>query len=233
MRVRENVAREVVADHDRHEREPCAAGRGNTRLRRQRTSSRRAGSPRRESRASAQGCRCAARTGSGSHRDSQTPSLGIRARRLRISCKPVPVLAAHGIPLLMPSILGAVILLFGNSFAAYATAYSLHERDRAPARADHDRQRPLGRRSLEPHEGQALAFGMFVVSAAMMLFYIPLQRRGHGGPSETGRESLLRPSCGSLGAAYFLIPLIATLLFSLKDEQTGKCAASPPTARSS
>ncbi len=30
-----------------------------------------------------------------------------------------------GIPVLMPSMLGAVILLFGNSFAAYATAYSL------------------------------------------------------------------------------------------------------------
>src|SRR5207237_4197072 len=30
-----------------------------------------------------------------------------------------------GVPVLMPSILGATILLFGNSFAAYATAYSL------------------------------------------------------------------------------------------------------------
>ena len=30
-----------------------------------------------------------------------------------------------GIPVLMPSLLGAVILLFGNSFAAYATAYGL------------------------------------------------------------------------------------------------------------
>ena len=28
-----------------------------------------------------------------------------------------------------------------------------------------------------PHEGQALAFGMFVVLAAMMLFYVPMQRR--------------------------------------------------------
>ena len=28
-----------------------------------------------------------------------------------------------------------------------------------------------------PHEGQALAFGMFFVLAAMMIFYIPLQRR--------------------------------------------------------
>ena len=30
-----------------------------------------------------------------------------------------------GIPVLMPSLLGAFILLFGNAFAAYATAYSL------------------------------------------------------------------------------------------------------------
>ena len=28
-----------------------------------------------------------------------------------------------------------------------------------------------------PHEGQALAFGMFAVLTAMMLVYIPLQRR--------------------------------------------------------
>ena len=31
-----------------------------------------------------------------------------------------------GIPVLMPSFLGATILLFGNAFAAYATAYSLN-----------------------------------------------------------------------------------------------------------
>ena len=31
-----------------------------------------------------------------------------------------------GIPVLMPSFLGAFILLFGNAFAAYATAYSLN-----------------------------------------------------------------------------------------------------------
>jgi ABC-type spermidine/putrescine transport system permease subunit II len=28
-----------------------------------------------------------------------------------------------------------------------------------------------------------------------------------------------------LGAIYFLVPLIATLLFSLKDAQTGKCCS--------
>ena len=33
--------------------------------------------------------------------------------------------ATSAIPVLMPSFLGAMILLFGNAFAAYATAYSL------------------------------------------------------------------------------------------------------------
>ena len=36
-----------------------------------------------------------------------------------------------GLPVLMPSILGAMILLFGNAFAAYATAYSPHLRARS------------------------------------------------------------------------------------------------------
>jgi ABC-type uncharacterized transport system permease subunit len=34
-----------------------------------------------------------------------------------------------------------------------------------------------------PHEGQALAFGMFVVLAVMMVVYIPLQRRTSRWPS--------------------------------------------------
>ena len=43
-----------------------------------------------------------------------------------------------GLPVLMPSLLGAIILLFGNAFAAYATAYAPGRRLR-PARADRDR----------------------------------------------------------------------------------------------
>jgi len=81
-----------------------------------------------------------------------------------------------GLPVLMPSILGAMILLFGNAFAAYATAYSLTS----------------GTVNLVPiligayysgnvlnnaHLAQALAFGMFVVLAVMMIVYVPLQRR--------------------------------------------------------
>ena len=82
-----------------------------------------------------------------------------------------------GMPVLMPSILGAVILLFGNSFAAYATAYSLTSGTGLPLVPILIGNDLSGNVLSNPHEGQALAFGMFVVLAAMMLFYIPLQRR--------------------------------------------------------
>jgi putative spermidine/putrescine transport system permease protein len=83
-----------------------------------------------------------------------------------------------GFPILMPSILGATILLFGNSFAAYATAYGLTGGGAGVNLV------PIvignyytGNVFSNPHLAQALAFGMFVVLAAMMLLYIPLQRR--------------------------------------------------------
>jgi putative spermidine/putrescine transport system permease protein len=81
-----------------------------------------------------------------------------------------------GLPVLMPSILGAIILLFGNAFAAYATAYSLTSGSVNIV--------PIligayysGNVLDNPHLAQAMAFGMFVVLALMMLIYIPLQRR--------------------------------------------------------
>jgi putative spermidine/putrescine transport system permease protein len=81
-----------------------------------------------------------------------------------------------GLPVLMPSILGAMILLFGNAFAAYATAYSLTSGSVNIV--------PIligayysGNVLDNPHLAQAMAFGMFVVLAVMMLIYIPLQRR--------------------------------------------------------
>jgi putative spermidine/putrescine transport system permease protein len=81
-----------------------------------------------------------------------------------------------GIPVLMPSILGATILLFGNSFAAYATAYSLTSGalNLIPIMIGAYYQ---GNVLSNPHLAQAMAFGMFVVLALMMLIYIPLQRR--------------------------------------------------------
>ena len=80
-----------------------------------------------------------------------------------------------GAPILLPSVLGAMVLLFGNSFAAYATAYGLT--------AGGVNLVPIsigfflsGDVLDNPHLGQALAFGMFVVLGLMMLVYIPLQR---------------------------------------------------------
>ncbi len=81
-----------------------------------------------------------------------------------------------GVPILLPSILGAVILLFGNAFAAYATAYALTsgQVNIVPILIGNDVR---GNVFTNPHEGHALAFGMFVVLAVMMLVYVPLQRR--------------------------------------------------------
>jgi putative spermidine/putrescine transport system permease protein len=80
-----------------------------------------------------------------------------------------------GGPILLPSILSAVVLLFGNAFAAYATAYGLTGGSVGLV--------PItigfflsGDVLDNPHLGQALAFGMFVVLGVMMLLYLPLQR---------------------------------------------------------
>jgi len=81
-----------------------------------------------------------------------------------------------GVPILMPSLLSAVILLFGNSFAAYATAYGLTGGgvSLVPIQIGFYLS---GDVLSNPHLGQALAVGMFVVLAVMMLLYVPLQRR--------------------------------------------------------
>jgi putative spermidine/putrescine transport system permease protein len=81
-----------------------------------------------------------------------------------------------GIPVLMPSLLGATILLFGNAFAAYATAYSLTSGtvNLVPILIG---AYYSGNVLSNPHLAQALAFGMFVVLAVSMLIYVPLQRR--------------------------------------------------------
>jgi putative spermidine/putrescine transport system permease protein len=81
-----------------------------------------------------------------------------------------------GLPILAPSLIGAFILLFGNAFAAYATAYSLTSGSLPIV--------PLligyyysGNVLSNPHLAQALALGMFIVLAATMVIYVPLNRR--------------------------------------------------------
>lgn len=82
-----------------------------------------------------------------------------------------------GIPVLLPSMLGATILLFGNAFAAYATAYSLTAGSGVNLVPIQIGYYYSGNVLDNPHLAQALAFGMFVVLAVMMMIYVPLQRR--------------------------------------------------------
>jgi putative spermidine/putrescine transport system permease protein len=81
-----------------------------------------------------------------------------------------------GIPVLMPSILGTIVLLFGNAFAAYATAYALTSGavNLVPVMIGYYFS---GNVLDNPHLAQALALGMFVVLGLMMAIYVPLQRR--------------------------------------------------------
>jgi putative spermidine/putrescine transport system permease protein len=99
-----------------------------------------------------------------------------REAAANLGAKPWQFWRYVGIPVLMPSLLGAMILLFGNAFAAYATAYSLTSGSVNIV--------PIlisafytGNVLDNPHIAQALAFGMFIVLALMMTIYIPLQRR--------------------------------------------------------
>ncbi|HXF85188.1 MAG TPA: ABC transporter permease subunit [Anaerolineales bacterium] len=81
-----------------------------------------------------------------------------------------------GLPVLMPSLLGSMILLFGNSFGAYATALSLTGGlinlvtiligSQIKGDVLHN-----------PNLGYALALGMVVVMAVMMSIYYALRRR--------------------------------------------------------
>jgi putative spermidine/putrescine transport system permease protein len=97
-----------------------------------------------------------------------------REAAANLGARPLQFWRYVGLPVLMPSILGAVILLFGNAFAAYATAYSLGYRNLITIFIGAYYQ---GNVLSNPHFGQAMALGMFFVLAVMMALYIPLQRR--------------------------------------------------------
>jgi putative spermidine/putrescine transport system permease protein len=80
------------------------------------------------------------------------------------------------LPVLMPSILGAMLLLFGNAFGAYATARALTGGSifLVPiAIGQQIRGDVLG----NPNEGYAMAFGMVVIMSVAIIAYTLLQRR--------------------------------------------------------
>jgi putative spermidine/putrescine transport system permease protein len=79
------------------------------------------------------------------------------------------------LPILLPSILGSTILLFGNAFGAYATAYAL-------TRALNIVTVLIGAQIsgnvlFNPNLGYALAFGMIVIMALSIGLYTWLQHR--------------------------------------------------------
>lgn len=82
-----------------------------------------------------------------------------------------------GIPILWPSFLGSMLLLFANAFSAYATAKSLISQASplVPLRIGTflTSEIVLGQANL----GKALSFGMILIVAAVMALYAVLQRR--------------------------------------------------------
>lgn len=80
------------------------------------------------------------------------------------------------LPILTPSILGAMILLFGNAFGAYATAYSLTGGFINLITIVIGSQ-IKGDIYYNPGLGYALAVGMIIVMSLMMAIYYMLRRR--------------------------------------------------------
>ena len=80
------------------------------------------------------------------------------------------------LPILMPSILGTMILLFGNSFGAQATAFQLTGGTIEIATIAIGRQ-IRGDVLHNPGLGYAMAMGMVIVMSVVILAYTWLQRR--------------------------------------------------------
>lgn len=81
-----------------------------------------------------------------------------------------------GLPILMPSTLAAMVLLFGNAFAAYATPYALTSGNIALVPIEIGNVLS-GNVMSSPQLGKALALGMIAVMALAMGAYALLQRR--------------------------------------------------------
>lgn len=82
-----------------------------------------------------------------------------------------------GIPVLAPSFLGSLLLLFANAFSSYATAAALTSQGQSivplQIRAALTSETVLGRENL----AGALALGMIIVMAIVMSLYALVQRR--------------------------------------------------------
>ncbi len=81
-----------------------------------------------------------------------------------------------GLPVLLPSLIAAAMLLFANAFAAFATAYSLAQGNinLVPIQISFVVN---GNVSLDPGLGNALSVGMMVVLMLVVTLYTWMQRR--------------------------------------------------------
>ena len=80
------------------------------------------------------------------------------------------------LPILMPTLLGTMILLFGNAFGAQATAYQLTGGFIDIVTIAISRQM-RGDVLFDPNQGYALAMGMVVIMSISIFGYLLLQRR--------------------------------------------------------
>ncbi len=81
-----------------------------------------------------------------------------------------------GLPILLPSLLGTMILLFGNAFGAYATAYALTGGNLNLITIQIGAQM-TGDVLHNPSLGYAMALGMVVIMALSIALYTLLQRQ--------------------------------------------------------
>ncbi len=80
------------------------------------------------------------------------------------------------LPILVPSLLGATVLLFGGAFSAYATAYALSG-STGNLVTELIGNLTNGNVTVDPQLAYALAFGMIVIITVLMVIYGLLQRR--------------------------------------------------------
>ncbi len=83
-----------------------------------------------------------------------------------------------GLPILLPSMLGMMVLLFGSAFAAYATAYAISG-STGNLVPEVIGNLTNGNITTDPQLAYALAFGMIVIITVTLVLYTVLQRRGN------------------------------------------------------
>jgi putative spermidine/putrescine transport system permease protein len=99
-----------------------------------------------------------------------------REAALNLGASPSQYWRHVALPVLLPALLGAGILLFGSAFGAYATAYALTA-GRLPLVPLLIGNVTSGNVLSDPHFGDALALGMVVVLAITMTGDVILQRK--------------------------------------------------------